>query len=180
MAVVKLGAFNHIGLVVKNIEETAAFYNDIFGIGPFTVDTYHLKDIKYRGKPTDASVRGAFGFQGDLMIELVEVVEGKTPHTEFMEAKGEGVQHIGFPVDDMEASLKALAKKGIVPILEYQFIADAAPVSDPDPESRRPMQVWEAYLDTEEKAGGVVIQLMELKEISADSEVTYVANPGRK
>ena len=177
MGVVKLGPFNHLGLVVRNIEETAAFYNDIFGIGPFTVDTYELKGIKYRGQPTNATVRGAFGFQGDLMIELVEVTEGKTPHTEFMEARGEGVQHIAFPVEDMETALKDLAEKGIVPILEYQFIADAAPVSEPDPQKRRPMQVWEAYLDTEERAGGVVIQLMELKEVSEDSDVTYVANP---
>ena len=73
--------------------------------------------------------------------------------------------------------VEALAERGIHPTREYQFIAHDAPISDPDPTKRRPMQVWEAYLDTEEQAGGVTIQLMEIKEVSDDSDVHYVANP---
>jgi methylmalonyl-CoA/ethylmalonyl-CoA epimerase len=177
MSVLELGTFNHLGLVVRNIEETAAFYTDVLGIGPFTVDTYYLKDVKYRGEPVEATVRGGFGYHGDLMVELVEVVEGETPHTEFLAARGPGVQHLAFPVADMKQALAALAERGILPTLEYQFIAHDAPISDPDPTKRRPMQVWEAYLDTEEQAGGVTIQLMEIKEVSDDSDVHYVANP---
>jgi len=75
--------------------------------------------------------------------------------------------------------MAALAEEGIEPILEYKFIANDAPVSDPDPAKRRPLEVWEAYLDTEERSGGTVIQLMQLREVSADSDVRYVANPGQ-
>ena len=35
----------------------------------------------------------------------------------------------------------------------------------------------QAYLDTENLPGGTVIQLMQLSEIEADSDVTFVANP---
>ena len=176
--VVKLGAFNHLGIVVKDIDKAVEFYSTIFGIGPFSVDTYKLEGILYRGQPTNAVIKGAFGFSGDFMIELVEVVEGETPHTEFFRAKGEGVQHLAFPVDDMAKALANLAERGIKPILEYKFIANNAPVSDADPSKRRPMEVWEAYLDTEDQPGGTVIQLMEVREVSEDSDVTYVANPG--
>ena len=62
--VVELGPFNHVGLVVENIEQTAEFYGSVFGIGPFTTDTYYLKDIKYRGEPTSAVVRGALPTTG--------------------------------------------------------------------------------------------------------------------
>lgn len=175
--VVKLGAINHIGLVVENIEKTAEFYATTFGIGPFTSDTYYLKDIKYRGKPSNAVVRGGFAYHGNLLIELVEVVEGPTPHTEFFQARGEGVQHIAFEVEDMATHLEKLAERGIEPIFEYKFIVNDAPVTDEDPDKRRDMEVWEAYLDTEEQAGGVTVQLMELKEIDQESEVQYVANP---
>jgi catechol 2,3-dioxygenase-like lactoylglutathione lyase family enzyme len=175
--VVKLGAINHLGLVVENIEKTAEFYATTFGIGPFTSDTYYLKDIKYRGKPSTAVVRGGFAYHGNMLIELVEVVEGPTPHTEFFDARGEGVQHIAFEVEDMESHLKKLAERGIHPIFEYKFLVKDAPVTDADPDKRRDMEVWEAYLDTEDQAAGVTIQLMELKEIDRESDVQYFANP---
>ena len=174
----KLGTLNHIGLVVENIEKAVEFYSSIFGLGPFTIDTYSLEGVNFRGKPVDAVMKAAFGFSGDLMVELVEVVEGETPHTEFFRARGDGVQHLAFPVDDMESSLAKLAERGIKPIFEYKFIVNDAPVTDPDPSRRRPMEVWEAYLDTEGPPGGTVIQLMQITEISEESDVTFVANPG--
>ncbi|NRA08328.1 MAG: VOC family protein [Myxococcales bacterium] len=177
LPLVKTGNLNHIGLVVENIEEAVEFYSSVFGLGPFSVDTYTLESVSYRGKPVDAVMKAAFAFSGDFMIELVEVVEGETPHTEFFRARGDGVQHMAFPVDDMETSLKRLAERGIEPIFEYKFIANDAPVSDPDPKKRRPMEVWEAYLDTEGQPGGTVIQLMQIKELSEDTDVTFVSNP---
>ena len=174
---VRLGAFNHIGLVVEDVDKAVDFYSSTFGLGPFTVDTYHLKGVAYRGKPTDAVIKAGFAFTGDFLIELVEVVEGETPHTEFLRANGEGVQHIAFPVENMEEALANLAEKGIKPIMEYKFIVNDAPVSDPDPAKRRPMEVWEAYMDTGQRPGGAVIQLMEIREISEDSDTTFVSNP---
>jgi len=178
LPLIETGALNHIGVVVKNIEEAAEFYSSTFGLGPFSIDTYTLENVNYRGKPANAKMKAAFAFSGDFMIELVEVIEGQTPHTEFFNAKGDGVQHLAFPVDDMETSLARLAERGIVPIFEYKFIANNAPVSDPDPDKRRALEVWEAYLDTENLPGGTVVQLMQVKEIEADSDVTFVANPG--
>ena len=87
------------------------------------------------------------------------------------------MNHIQYYVSDMETALAALAEEGIGTVLEYKFIANDAPASDPDPARRRPMEVWEAYLDTEERSGGTVIQLMQLREVSEDSDVQYVANP---
>lgn len=176
--VVKLGAINHIGLVVENIEKTAQFYATTFGIGPFTSDTYYLKDIKYRGQPSSAVVRGGFAYHGNLLIELVEVLEGTTPHTEFFEARGEGMQHLAFEVEDMATHLERLAARGIQPIMEYKFLVKDAPVTDADPSKRRDLEVWEAYLDTEAAAGGVTVQLMELKEVTPESQGQEFANPG--
>ncbi|MCE2391020.1 MAG: VOC family protein [Proteobacteria bacterium] len=175
---VEVGPFNHIGLVVEDIDKAIEIYTTIFGLGPFTSDTYELKGVLCRGKPLDAVIKGGFVYSGDFMIELVEVVSGETPHAEFFAKKGEGVQHIAFSIDDMEKALAALAEEGIETVLEYKFIANNAPVSDPDPAKRRPMEVWEAYLDTEGRSGGTVIQLMQLREVSEDSDVQYVANPG--
>ena len=178
LPLIETGVLNHIGIVVEDIEKTAEFYATTFGLGPFSIDTYTLENVSYRGKPVNAKMKAAFAFSGDFMIELVEVLEGETPHTEFFSARGDGVQHLAFPVDDMETSLARLAERGIVPIFEYKFIANNAPVSDPDPDKRRAREVWEAYLDTENLPGGTVVQLMQIKEVDENSDVTFVANPG--
>ena len=34
----------------------------------------------------------------------------------FLETKGEGIHHLGFLVDDLEAPVKALAKQGFSPL----------------------------------------------------------------
>ena len=177
LPLVKTGVLNHIGMVVKDIEEAAEFYASTFGLGPFSIDTYTLENVSYRGKPVNAKMKAAFAFSGNFMIELVQVLEGETPHTEFFDAKGDGVQHLAFPVDDMETSLARLAERGIVPIFEYKFIANNAPVTDPDPSKRRAQEVWEAYLDTENLPGGTVVQLMQVTDIEEGSDVTFVANP---
>ena len=68
LPLVKTGNLNHIGLVVENIEEAVEFYSSVFGLGPFSVDTYTLESVSYRGKPVDAVMKAAFAFSGDFMI----------------------------------------------------------------------------------------------------------------
>ena len=62
-------------------------------------------------------------------------------------------------------------------LLDIKFIANNAPVTDPDPSKRRAQEVWEAYLDTENLPGGTVVQLMQVTDIEEGSDVTFVANP---
>ena len=102
----------HMGLVVDNIEETMKSLAK-FGIGPFE-DCPDLKGAPvFRGKVSDASVKGMITLFGDIEMELNEPVKGNTPQQEYHDSKGEGIQHIGFLVNDLEKESSYIKNKGI-------------------------------------------------------------------
>lgn len=102
----------HMGLVVDNIEEAMEALAK-FGIGPFE-DCPALKGAPvFRGKVSDASVKGMMTRFGDIEMELNEPIRGNTPQQEYRDSKGEGIQHIGFLVNDLEKESSYLTSKGI-------------------------------------------------------------------
>ena len=92
----------HIGVVVKDMDRTIQRLTSTFGIGPW--------DIKERRYPEEQVVVGkgpfsyrvAFADLGPIELELIEVLEGSTIHADFLNARGEGIHHIGFRVKDLE------------------------------------------------------------------------------
>jgi methylmalonyl-CoA/ethylmalonyl-CoA epimerase len=97
-----VGKVDHIGIAVKNLDETLKFYEDILGIK--CVSTEVVDEQK---------VRVAFLPIGDTEVELLESTEEDGPVAKFIEKKGEGVQHIAYKVDDIEKSIEELKAKGI-------------------------------------------------------------------
>jgi catechol 2,3-dioxygenase-like lactoylglutathione lyase family enzyme len=155
--VVKLGPISHIGLVVEDCEKAAAFWTRTFGVGPFDIREYDMSNAPYflvRGKPAKPKFKAAIAFSGEVFIELVEVLEGETIHTEFLRRRGEGLQHLAFSVDDASAILARLKQEGIEPVLDYEIDLEF---------NGQPVHVHEAYLDSDKLLGGTTIQLLEMK-----------------
>ena len=75
---------------------------------PWEIVEFNPVDDKGR----QIKVRVAFHYIGDMEIELVQCVEGRIFHSHFLDVWGEGVHHIGFHVDDVEATVKHLVAKG--------------------------------------------------------------------
>ena len=50
----------------------------------------------------------AFGRSGPLEIELIQPVSGEGPHQEFLDAGNEGMHHVRFRVDDLDARVAEL------------------------------------------------------------------------
>ena len=140
---VVLPPVSQVGIVVRDIEKTAAFYYSTFGIGPFEiVPEVKFEGVILRGSPTNAKIKVAFAQSGPVQIELIEPLEGKNIYTEFLDSKGEGLHHLGFQVDDFDSMLAEFRIKGIEPVfwLNLGWMAFA-------------------YLDTE-TIGGVVFELL--------------------
>ena len=143
--------FHHIAVIVKDMKKAIEFYQSL-GIGPFPPligpeGTVTLTEKKVRGKPVDYQIdlRHAEGGIGDIAFEVVEPLEGETPVKEFLEKKGEGIQHIGFFVDDLDQETAKMAEKGF-------SITQSG---------ESPNVKW-AYFDTD-AVGGVAIELMQKK-----------------
>lgn len=143
--------FHHVSVVVRDMEKAIKFY-EAMGIGPFPPllgpqGKVPLANKTLHGKPADweLDLRHAEGGVGDLTFELIQPLEGDTPVKEFLEKKGEGIQHIGFFVDDMEQETARMAEKG------FKITQSA----------ETPTVKW-AYFGTDD-VGGFSIELMQKK-----------------
>jgi methylmalonyl-CoA/ethylmalonyl-CoA epimerase len=105
---------DQIGLVVRDLATAMAQYEPLFG--PFTVVEGTVAAATYRGAPADCHLKCAFGRSGNLEVELVEWVWGHSPHREFIESGREGLQHIRFPVTDIDHWIEKAAAFGYQPI----------------------------------------------------------------
>ena len=93
---------DHIGIVVRDLDQAMKLYRDAFGIEPGLV---------YEAKETKAKI--AFFPVGEVKIELLQPTEANSVTGKFLEKKGEGIHHICFKVKDVDESLGVLASKGI-------------------------------------------------------------------
>lgn len=93
---------DHIGIAVKDLKKSLEFYEEILG-------------IKCVGEEVveDQKVKTAFLPIGDTEMELLESTADDGPIAKFIEKRGEGVHHIAFKVDNIDAKLEELKDKGI-------------------------------------------------------------------
>jgi methylmalonyl-CoA/ethylmalonyl-CoA epimerase len=103
-----LKSVDQIGIVVKDIEPVMQSWSRLFGIGPWTMREMNGKNDE--GKPV--KVKLAFASLGTVQIELIQPVEGRIFHSEFLDVRGEGLHHLGFYVDDVDVEAANLVKAG--------------------------------------------------------------------
>lgn len=96
-----LKKINHIAIAVNNIEEATKFYQEVMGLTLSGVEVVTAQKTKV----------GFFKI-GDSNIELVQPAEPDSPLVKFLETKGQGIHHICFEVEDVEAEVKAYLDKG--------------------------------------------------------------------
>jgi methylmalonyl-CoA/ethylmalonyl-CoA epimerase len=102
-----------IAIVVKSIDETVKFYTEVFGIGPFEIREVDFPNATYYGRKAGYRGKRAFAKLGPVTLELIELIEGKTVHEDFLKEKGEGLHHIGFLVKDLKKCEEEAEKLGL-------------------------------------------------------------------
>ena len=91
----------HIGIAVKDIEKANALYTQLLGVKP-----YKEEAVKSEGVTT------SFFQTGESKVELLEATKPESAIARFIEKKGEGIHHIAFAVEDIEAEMKRLKEEG--------------------------------------------------------------------
>ena len=137
---------DHIGIVVKDIDKAIKHLSGL-GIGPFEAPFPHppAQEKLVRGKPVDFELKLTSARIGDVRLELLQPVKGKSVQQEFLDSHGEGLHHLGFTVKDLKSldnEVARLSKKGVKAL-----------------SSARLAQGAYAYMGTDE-VGGVIIELM--------------------
>ena len=110
--IMKPSAFCQIGIIVKNIDETIKYYEKMFGFGPYEIKHVDYSDATYYGEKAGYRGKRAFFHLGNIEIELIELVDGKTIHEDWQKEHGEGLHHIGFQVDSLGESVNSAEEAG--------------------------------------------------------------------
>ena len=132
---------HQIGVIVKDLDKTVSFFTAI-GLGPFIIRNAKHPAATVNGKKESYEVRIAISQQGPLQFELIEYVEGRTIHKDFLDQKGEGLHHLRFLVSDLDNVIDKFSKIGVDVLQEDRFEKGGGI----------------AYMDTG-KTGGVVMEI---------------------
>lgn len=93
----------HIGIAVKDLEQSNSLYQKLLGVAP-----YKQESVEREGVTT------SFFQVGESKIELLEATKEDSPIAKFIAKKGEGIHHIAYGVDDIYAEMERLKKEGFV------------------------------------------------------------------
>jgi methylmalonyl-CoA/ethylmalonyl-CoA epimerase len=95
-------AVNHIGIAVKSINDHRAFYEQTLGA--------QFESIE---EVPSQKVRVAFFKLGDVRLEVLEPTDPTSTVASFIEKRGEGLHHVAYTVDDIEARIADLKAGGV-------------------------------------------------------------------
>ncbi len=120
-------AFNEVvqvGLVVRDLEAAVRTYADEYGIGPweiFDITPGIAEDMAIRGEPREYAMRIALTMVGNVQLELIQPLDDKTPHAEFLATHGEGIHHLAVGVEDYAEALERFRELGHGVVLSGRY-----------------------------------------------------------
>ncbi len=92
---------DHIGIAVQDIQEALKFYEDALGM-----------ELERVAAEEGGRTEVAFLPVGGSEVELVEPKDTDSGLAKYLAKRGEGIHHICFEVDDIEAALARLKEHG--------------------------------------------------------------------
>lgn len=91
----------HLGIAVKTLADSIPLFEQLLN-----TPCYKTEEVATEG------VNTAFFQLGSSKIELLEATNENSPIRKFIEKKGEGIHHIAFEVENIEAEMKRLSALG--------------------------------------------------------------------
>ncbi len=95
-------AVDRVAIAVGDLEKARDFFEKAFGARFEPVED--VRDMKFRYQPFTV---------GGFKMELLCPYDSSSVIAKFLENRGEGVHHISFEVEDLDAAIAELKDKGI-------------------------------------------------------------------
>lgn len=101
-----LRRIEHVALAVEDLDAAIAHYRDIWGL-----------EVSHRELVDDQGVEEAMLPLGESFLQLLGATGPDTTVGKFIARRGEGLHHIAYEVDDLDATLAELKQKD-VPLID--------------------------------------------------------------
>jgi methylmalonyl-CoA/ethylmalonyl-CoA epimerase len=92
----------HVALAVSDLDAAIAHYRDVWGL-----------EVEHRETVADQGVEEALLPLGESYLQLLGATAPETTVGRFLAKRGEGLHHIAYEVNDLEAALAELKEKGV-------------------------------------------------------------------
>jgi methylmalonyl-CoA epimerase len=105
-----------IAIVVRDVERARAFWSELLGIekNPVTeTESWESTHMMFRGKPSEGRAKLTFFNLENIVLELIQPVDGPSTWQDFLEKHGEGIHHIAFHVENLDEILEKFRRMGI-------------------------------------------------------------------
>jgi methylmalonyl-CoA/ethylmalonyl-CoA epimerase len=96
-----LGRIHHVAYVVADIDAALERLGATFGLRP------SLREVM-----ADQGVEAALCGPAGAAVELIRPLDADGAIARFLDARGEGLHHVAFEVDDLDAALAGLRARG--------------------------------------------------------------------
>jgi methylmalonyl-CoA/ethylmalonyl-CoA epimerase len=103
-----LTQIDHVALAVSDLEAAIDHYQRVWGLR-----------LAHREVVADQGVEEAMFLLGDTYLQLVAPLSPDTPVGRFLARRGEGLHHIAYRVDALEAELDSLRSAGAALVDEH-------------------------------------------------------------
>lgn len=97
----------HIGIAVKNLSVSIPLFEKLLNTSCYKTEVVESEQVNT-----------AFFEKGESKIELIEAYAPGSVINKFIKKKGEGLHHIAFEVEDIDAEVKRLVNEGFTFINE--------------------------------------------------------------
>ncbi|MBI2873840.1 MAG: methylmalonyl-CoA epimerase [Firmicutes bacterium] len=99
---------DHLGIATRNLEESLKLYVGIFGLKLQEIELIESQGVRVAIIPV-----------GESRIELLEPTGPDSPLARSIEARGEGLHHVAYAVEDVAACLEQ-ARRGGLKLIDEQ------------------------------------------------------------
>jgi len=93
---------DHIGFVVRDIDEAIAFYSETFGVGEW-------ERIPMPERHMDVAATHV----GGMLLEIIAPTSEDAAFAKFLRERGPGMHHVAYRVDDIAAALADVKARGV-------------------------------------------------------------------
>ena len=112
---------DQIGVIVRDMDKAIEYYQAL-GMGPFKpLKVTHTERRIYGKVVTDVKNVIRVTQMGQVQLELIQPLAGQSIQSEFLERHGEGINHLGFFVDDVDKEMARLVQRGFRVIASTRF-----------------------------------------------------------
>jgi|GEM_PF-310145 len=108
---------HQIGIVTKNVRQTVRKYINNYGIGPWNLWEFGpeiVEDMQVHGRKIDYRMTVATCKKMNIDFEIIEPLDNKSIYYNFLNMRGEGIQHINYDVSDYDQALNVLKNRGVI------------------------------------------------------------------